>query len=78
MLISSKTCAALKDRISRESEIFCEGLYLSARWFVVSQVAGKGLNFIVLPDRESAEYCAADLYNLVEGDRVFFLPNSGK
>ena len=78
MLISSKTCAALKDRISRESEIFCEGLYLSARWFVVSQVVSKGLNFIVLPDRESAEYCAADLYNLVEGDRVFFLPNSGK
>ncbi len=78
MLISSKTSAALKDRISRESEIFCEGLYLSARWFVLSQVAEKGLHFIVLPDRESAEYCAADLYNLVEGDCVFFLPNSGK
>ena len=33
---------------------------------------------IVLPDKDSAEYCAADLYNLIEGDRVFFLPDSGK
>ena len=32
----------------------------------------------MLPTRESAEYCAADLYNLVEGDCVFFLPESGK
>ena len=32
----------------------------------------------MLPDKESAEYCAADLYNLIEGDRVFFLPDSGK
>ena len=31
-----------------------------------------------MPDRDSAEYCAADLYNLVEGDNVFFLPDSGK
>ena len=33
---------------------------------------------IVLPDKDSAEYCAADLYNLIEGDKVFFLPDSGK
>ena len=31
-----------------------------------------------MPDKESAEYCSADLYSLVEGDRVFFLPDSGK
>ena len=31
----------------------------------------------MLPDRESAEYCCNDLYTLIEGDRVFFLPNSG-
>ncbi|MBO4340829.1 MAG: transcription-repair coupling factor [Bacteroidales bacterium] len=32
----------------------------------------------MLPTRETAEYCAADLYNLVDGDCVFFLPESGK
>ena len=31
-----------------------------------------------MPDKESAEYCAADLYNLIEGDKVFFLPDSGR
>ncbi|MBE6228607.1 MAG: transcription-repair coupling factor [Bacteroidales bacterium] len=33
---------------------------------------------IVMPDRDSAEYCSVDLYNLIEGDKVFFLPDSGK
>ena len=58
-------------------ETFCSGLFLSARWFVLSQAAGKGTHLIVLPTREAAEYCSADLYNLVEGDCVFFLPDSG-
>ena len=49
--------------------IYCKGLFLSARWFVLSQVARKGLHLVVLPDRESAEYCTSDLYNLVEGGR---------
>lgn len=78
MLISQKSSAILADRISSESEVFCDGLFLSARWFVLAQAAGKGLHFIVLPDRESAEYCSADLYNIVEGDTVFYLPESGK
>ena len=30
-----------------------------------------------MPDSESAEYCVGDLYNLIEGDHVFFLPASG-
>ena len=58
-------------------ETFCSGLFLSARWFVVSQIADKGVHVIVLPSREAAEYASADLYNLVEGDCVFFLPDSG-
>ena len=57
--------------------VYCTGLFLSARWFVLSQVATKGLHLVVLPDKESAEYCCSDLYNLTEGDRVFFLPESG-
>ena len=58
--------------------MFCSGLFLSARWFVVSQLSYEGIQVIVLPDRDSAEYCAVDLYNLIEGDCVFFMPDSGK
>ena len=61
-----------------EEETFCSGLFLSARWFAVSQLDHDGIQMIVLPDKDSAEYCAADLYNLIEGDRVFFLPDSGR
>ncbi len=32
----------------------------------------------MMPNQESAEYCSADLYNLIEGDNVFYLPASGK
>jgi len=78
MLISSKSSEELRNRISRENEIFCSSLFLSARWFVVNQVCQKGLQFIVLPNQEAAEYAAADLYNLTEADNVFFLPHSGR
>ncbi len=78
MLISSNSVEKLTENISSSLEIFCSGLFLSARWFVVSQLGHEGVQLIVLPDKESAEYCAADLYNLIEGDRVFFLPDSGK
>ena len=78
MLISSKSINILSERLNSYDEIFCSGLFLSARWFVVSQLDYDGLQLIVLPDKESAEYCAADLYNLTEGDCVFFLPDSGK
>ena len=78
MLISSKSVDALAKEISSKSETFCIGLFLSARWFVVSGLDHDGIQMIVMPDRESAEYCAVDLYNLVEGDCVFFLPDSGR
>ena len=78
MLISSKSTETLKSNLEKGSEVFCSGLFLSARWFVVSQLDYSGIQVIVMPDRDSAEYCAADLYNLVEGDCVFFLPDSGK
>ena len=81
MLISSNSINAIAQKLSEGGssvEIFCSGLFLSARWFVVSQLDHDGLQVIVLPDRETAEYCAVDLYNLIEGDCVFFLPDSGK
>ena len=78
MLISSKSINKLAEKISSSNEVFCSGLFLSARWFVVSQLDYDGMQLVVLPDKETAEYCAADLYNLVEGDNIFFLPDSGK
>ena len=78
MLISTQAINKLADKAEKSNEIFCNGLFLSALWFAVSQYDYDGLQLIVLPDRESAEYCAADLYNLIEGDKVFFLPDSGK
>ena len=79
MLISSGSCRTLEKKINSSCDrIYCKGLFLSARWFVMSQVAVKGMHLVVLPDKDTAEYCASDLYNLVEGDRIFFLPESGK
>ena len=78
MLISTKSVNTLAEKYQSCVETFCSGLFLSARWFVVSQLDHDGMQMLVLPDKDSAEYCAADLYNLIEGDRVFFLPDSGK
>ena len=78
MLISTNSINSLAEKFEKRGEVICCGLFLSARWFTVSQYDHDGLQVIVLPDKESAEYCAADLYNLIEGDRVFFLPDSGK
>ena len=78
MIISSSKSALLQNKLQSSKEVFCSGLFLSARWAVLSQVADEGVHFVLLPTRESAEYCAADLYNLKEGDCVFFLPESGK
>ena len=78
MLISTESIKALAEKVRTSQESFCTGLFLSARWFAVSQLDHEGLQMIVLPDKDSAEYCAADLYNLIEGDRIFFLPDSGK
>jgi len=78
MLISSKSIEKLVQKTESSEEVFCSGLFLSARWFVVKEASDKGIHFIVLPNKDSAEYCASDLYGLIEGDRVFFLPASGK
>ncbi|MBO6169425.1 MAG: transcription-repair coupling factor [Bacteroidales bacterium] len=78
MLINDKSTSELISRLSSENEIFCRSLFLSARWFVLTQAAQSGIHFIILPNQEAAEYCSADLYSLTEGDRVFYLPSSGK
>lgn len=79
MLISTKSCTELQKRLDTgRGDIFCRGLFLSARWIVLSGVVRKGVHFIILPNMEAAEYCTSDLYNFVDGDRVFFLPESGR
>ena len=81
MLINEKSTGLLSEKLEssgKTGKVYCSGLFLSARWFVFSSVAKSGLHLIVLPDKDSAEYCASDLYNLIEGDRIFFLPDTGK
>lgn len=78
MRIGGGASDRLCDSISKNKESFCGGLFLSARWFVVSQDAHNGINLIVLPTAEAAEYCASDLCNLTEGDCVFYLPETGR
>ena len=78
MFISSKSSSILRDRILSGEDVFCRGLFLSARWFVLNQSVPDKLNFIILPSEETAQYCCADLYDIIEGDRVFYLPASGK
>ena len=78
MLINSATSGRLSKAIASGGDAYCGGLFLSARWFVFSQVAKERLHVIILPDKEAAEYCAADLYDLLDGDVVFFLPSLGK
>ena len=78
MLISSNSVTQVADKVEKCRETFCSGLFLSAIWMVVSQLDHQGFQMIVLPDRDSAEYCASDLYSLIKGDNVFFLPDSGR
>ncbi len=78
MLINEKSTSLLVSRLSSQKEVFCRSLFLSARWFVLTQAAKSGLHLIILPNKEAAEYCSADLYSLTEGDKVFYLPSSGK
>lgn len=66
----------LIEKLKSDKNVYCSGLSLSARWFVLSSINDNTLKFIILPSREEAEYCATDLYGIVEGDRVFFLPDS--
>ena len=77
-MINSKSSEKLADALAAGRDAYCGGLFLSARWFVFSQVAHTGLHMILLPEKEAAEYCCADLYHLQESDNVFFLPSSGK
>ena len=76
LLISKESTEKLKEAVTGGGNVFCQGLFFSARWAVLSQTREARLNLVVLPDKESAEYCAADLYGMVEGDNVFFLPDS--
>lgn len=78
MLISTKSCESVRSRILSDRKVFCRGLFLSARWFVFSQIAEKGYHLIILPNQEAAEYCFSDLYSLIEGDNIHYLPTSGK
>ena len=77
-MISSEKTSVLRNRIRSQKDVFCSGLFLSARWFVLAGAADEGLHLVILPSREAAEYCASDLYGIIKGDNVFYLPESGR
>ena len=78
MRIAHLATEALREQMQARRTAWCSGLFLSARWFVLSHIASSGVHLVVLPNAETAEYCASDLYHLVEGDRIFYLPDSGR
>ena len=78
MLISKEKTSALRAALRTSKETYCSTLFTSARWFVLDGAAPEVLNFIILPNKESAEYCAADLYGIAGEESVYFLPRSGK
>lgn len=77
-MISTAAVNILSDKIKKQKKIYCKGLFLSAKWFVFSEVVKDGFHLVVLPDKETAEYCTSDLYALIDGDVISFLPKSGK
>ena len=52
MLINKKSTEQLRDSLEAGREVFCSGLFLSARWFVFSSAVQSGIHLIVLPDKE--------------------------
>lgn len=58
-------------------EIRIEGLYLSSKSFVADAVIDGGMNVVLMPDRESAENFASDIYNIRKSESVYLLPVSG-
>lgn len=78
LIIGPESSEKLSEGIAGGRDVYCSGLYFSARWHILVQTAHKGLNVVLLPDSESAEYCASDLYCLTDGDCVYYLPDSGR
>ena len=85
MKISFPSSKKLHESIKVNRDSYCDGLFFSARWFTLCEVAGmmsaegRGrLHFVLLPDKEQAEYCCSDLYGIVPKESVFFLPDGGR
>ena len=75
MTVNQKASEQLLQCLKTDRDIICRSLFFSAKWFVLSHCALEGFHLVVLPDSESAEYCCSDLYNMLDGDKVFYLPH---
>lgn len=58
-------------------EIYVNGLYQSSKCFVTDEVVKSGMHAVLMPDRESAESFASDIYNIRKSDSIYLLPASG-
>lgn len=85
MRLSFPSSRLLCESIRSKRDTYCDGLYFSARWFALAEVAAMMaddnnplIHFIILPDKEQAEYCSSDLYSIVPEETVYFFPDSGR
>ncbi|MCF0122423.1 MAG: transcription-repair coupling factor, partial [Lachnospiraceae bacterium] len=74
--ININSVASVKALLEKnKKEIFCKGLFFSARAVLTSNITEKGKYLVILPNSDDAEYFTNDLYSLLEGDDVFYLPS---
>lgn len=57
-------------------ELLLKGLYSSAKAYLLSSVIKRGIHLVVLDNKENANGCANDLYQLSEEENIFLLPSS--
>jgi len=61
---------------SEVSRIQVKGLYGSSKSLLFSSSLGKGVNFVIMDNKEEAQFFTNDLYNLLDEESVFFFPTS--
>ncbi|MEN6618553.1 MAG: transcription-repair coupling factor [Rikenellaceae bacterium] len=72
---SNKELVAWIKKPSKEL-IVLNGLYSSAKAFVMSSAMQKGLHLVLLNNKEDAAYCSSDLCSLLDKESVYFFPSS--
>lgn len=78
MFIYQHSVNLLKSMLSGDrAQVYVNGLFMSSKWFLLDEVIKDGMHIVLMPDRESAEYCASDLYNIRKSDQIYLLPPSG-
>lgn len=71
-----QNCGKLPELLVKgQKEIYCKGIFFSARSVLASEISTKGRFLVIMPSADEAEYFTNDLYGLCDGDDVFYLPS---